>query len=187
MHAQRLFVSLRIQMWSAAFLILARKTALSLQAPMADGANATTLIDPPELFVPAGGRGPTPIADSSESDAEEILRARFLWELDAERGRRVQRDRERRWPQAASWRDSSPRRAGWSCSSADSRSCKDARRERAMTRPRQASTEGRPRKRCFVSRSGGPTCRHLAVKVFPTGLRDNGEVYWQCAFCDADL
>ena len=154
---------------------------------MADGANAATLTNPPEFFASAGGRGPAPIADSSESDAEETPRARFLQEFDAERGRWAQRDRERRWPQADSRRDSPSRCAGWFRPSTDNFSRKDARCEHAMMRTREASIESKPKKLRFAFPSGGPACRHFAVKVFPVGPRDSGEVYWQCAFCGTDL
>ncbi len=165
----------------------ARSFTPSLRAPMAAEAKATAQAGPTDFFFPARRRGGRLIADSSDSDAEATPRARFLRELAAERGCRGQRDRERQQYRAASWRDSSPRCAGWSCSSTRARLCKDVRRERARRRPREASTEGEPKKRCTVSSSGGSACQHVAVKVFPTGPRDNGEVYWQCAFCGAAL
>ena len=166
---------------------LARAPALSLQAPMTDGTFAATLTDPPKLFLLAGRRGPTPIADASEPHAEQVPRARCLPELDADRDRRAQHYHGRRQPQAASRRGSPPRRRGWSHPSADSHSRKDAHRERTVTHTQEASIENRPKKRCFAFPSGGSACRHSAVKVFPTGPRDNGEVYWQCAYCGTDL
>ena len=168
--------------------------ALVFKPSMATEADATSKTGP-ELRAAARELVSTPNVNAATSDANEMRRVRFSRELDVECSYKVPRQSnevcERRCSQTvvspASWRDSPPPRTGWSYPSADARSCKDARRKRAMTRTREASPEGEQRKRCFASPSGGPACRHLAVKVFPTGPRDNGEMYWQCAFCGADL
>ena len=51
----------------------------------------------------------------------------------------------------------------------------------------ETATEDQSQKRRAIHRNDSAACQHLAVKVFPNGPRDNGEVYWQCVFCNADL
>ena len=128
----------------------------------------------------AAAQAAKPIANLAYPDAEKALRARVPLESAFERTCQDQRYREVREFRTASWRDPSPR-PGWSCSSTRARPCIGTRCEHA------APAESRPRKRRALHSSDFSACRHVPEKLFPTGPRDNGEVYWQCALCGIDL
>ena len=130
----------------------------------------------------------TPIATQTHWNAAEAARASDPWEVADEHNYRKQCDRDRQRSQAASCRSSSPRCAGWSCSSTRVCPCPKFHRELANLHAGEAPTEGHPKKRrCTIPSSDGPACQHVAVKIIPTGPRDNGELYWRCARCNADM
>jgi hypothetical protein len=51
----------------------------------------------------------------------------------------------------------------------------------------QPAVDAEQKRRRITSTSGPSGCRHAPQKVFPMGPRDNGEWYWRCSICGADL
>lgn len=168
--------------FSAAWGVCAR-----LSSPMAIEAAVARPVDPLEHHTSAGAIGFTPIADSLDAGAEETLHVRSPREVRAERGYQELRDHGRQRSCATSWRDSSSHCMGRSRSPTRASPGKDKLREHPVHCQREALTDVGPRKRCAVSLSGGSACKHMAVKVFPAGPRDNGEVQWHCAACGTEL
>ena len=151
---------------------------------MAANANAMEQAGSRELLILAERQDAAPLADTTP-------------QLYAERCCRELRDHA--WPFALRARQSlrmelrqrSPSSgAGW-CSppndSSRTRHCKITDQQRARCRSREVSTESMPKRRRAAPVRRVPDCQHVAVKVFPPGPRDNGEVYWKCSLCGADL
>eukprot|EP00973_Karenia_brevis_P058479 8144346-Karenia_brevis.AAC.2 len=124
-------------------------------------------------------RAGTPIADLAHLDASKTLRVSIPLEVVFDRNYPEHCGRERLQPRAISWRGSPPP-SGWCFSCTRLHGRNDIRCK--YTCP----AEGRHKKKSLPA-SDPHACQHVAVKRFPTGPRDNGEVYWQCALCGIDL